>query len=523
MKKFLSLVHSFCRAVELVPTPTATLTSHSHSSCNGIPWRQYYHTTTNFFQLNAIRTYATTKHRSTSSRRRKRADEGKRSAAAAVEEEEEVPWTDQQLEVLKAVAEGQSVFITGSAGTGKTILLRRVVEVLKQIHNPKHVFVTASTGVAACALNGHTLHSFAGIGRRTQDREAMLFNATSNKGAFYRWKRAKALVIDEISMVDADLFDTLGYISGEIRYEKSSEIWSGIQLIVSGDFFQLPPVWNRLSSSESGKEFAFEADWWNDSFDQQIELTQVFRQSDLKLIELLQGIRRGETDPEMLRLLYSRTVTSEPDSKVIRLFPRKDDVNRVNQERLRSLGRETITYTALDVGQEPWKSELKLGIAPDEVELCVGARVMLTKNIALSDGLVNGATGTITGFIKPKRTVVMDICCSRLLPVVKFDSGLEMVIKPETWDVMEGDAVVATRKQVPLMLAWALSIHKCQGMTLNCLHTDLSRAFGCGMVYVALSRVRSLEGLYLSGFKPSKIKAHPKVLEFYQRFSNSQD
>ncbi|XP_010275115.1 PREDICTED: ATP-dependent DNA helicase PIF1-like [Nelumbo nucifera] len=516
-----SVVRSFYRASPaLITTPT----SHSYSS--GIAWRLYYHTTTtNFAQLNAIPTNAAPKRRSTTTtttrRRRKRAEEAKRRAAAAAAVAAapvEVPWTNQQLQVLKAVAEGKSVFITGSAGTGKTILLKRVVEVLKQLHTRKSVFVTASTGVAACALSGQTLHSFAGIGFGDGDRESLLLTAKSKSS--YRWKRARALVIDEISMVDADLFDTLEYIAREIRRKESGRPWSGLQLIVSGDFFQLPPIGNRLSLS--GKEFAFEADCWDRSFDLQIELTQVFRQSDLKLVELLQGIRRGDNDPERLKLLQDRTVTSEPDFSVTRLFPRKNDVSRVNKERLRSLGRETVTYTALDVGQEPWKSQLKLGITPDEVELCVGARVMLLKNIAQWDGLVNGATGTITGF-KQRETVAIDICCSQLLPSVQFDSGPEIVILPEKWNVMEGDTVLATRKQIPLMLAWALSIHKCQGMTLNCLNTDLSRAFGCGMVYVALSRVRSLEGLYLSGFNPSKIKAHPKVLEFYQRLYYSQN
>ncbi|XP_042504799.1 ATP-dependent DNA helicase PIF1-like [Macadamia integrifolia] len=430
------------------------------------------------------------------------------------------PLTEQQSQALNIVSAGESVFITGSAGTGKTILLKHVIEILTQIHGSKHVFVTASTGVAACALSGMTLHSFAGIGLGTADRETLLLTAASKKDTYRRWRRAKALVIDEVSMVDADLFDNLEYIARGIRANHKNRVWGGIQLIVCGDFFQLPPVsLTTNGSSKSNKEFAFEAECWNASFDQHIELTQIFRQSDTQLINLLHGIRRGFNDRKHLQLLNTRLVESEPDPFVIRLFPMKQDLKRVNDERLRSLGQEIYTYTALDVGRQPWKSQLNLGVALDKLELCLGARVMLLKNFDPSCGLVNGATGKIRGF---KKYQVTDISDSGLLPIVEFDSGQEMVISPDRWDVTQGKTVFATRRQLPLIPAWALSIHKCQGMTLDSLHTDLSRAFGCGMVYVALSRVRSLDGLHLSGFDSSKIKAHPKVLEFYQNLFGCQ-
>jgi ATP-dependent DNA helicase PIF1 len=199
-------------------------------------------------------------------------------------------------------------------------------------------------------------------------------------------------------------------------------------------------------------------------------------------------------------------------------------VNRVNEEKMESLSKteKVIMYSASDRGENPWKSQLQQGISADEFFLCRGARVMLIKNLNTWQGLVNGATGTVSEFYESKEGDVGDICSQNLLPLVKFDSGRTMVIEPETWVVMEGDTVVAERKQLPLLLAWALSIHKCQGMTLEKLYTDLSKAFGCGMVYVALSRVRSLEGLHLKGFTPSKIKAHPKVLQFYKSFSSEK-
>ncbi|MQL92731.1 hypothetical protein Taro_025362 [Colocasia esculenta] len=431
--------------------------------------------------------------------------------------------TPQQEAVLRAVQQGCSIFITGSAGTGKSFLLGHIIAALRRIHQPDAVFVTASTGIAACALGGQTLHSFAGIGLGRGDRDTLLRRAATSHGAAKRWRRAAALVIDEISMVDGGVFDALDYIARALRWQHRR--WGGLQLVVSGDFFQLPPI----KAPDPTKEFAFEADCWDSSFDLQVELTHVFRQSDSRLIDLLQGIRRGEPIPQqhLLPLLEPCSKGGECDrddeENVTRLFPRNDDVRRVNEERLRSLGREVITFVAADTGSEPWRSQLRQGIAPEVLELCVGARVMLIKNTDPAAGLVNGSTGVVTGFIvEEEEDGGGGVGRWRLLPRVRFERGtgggsVEVTVRREKWDVMEGEKVMARRTQVPLILAWALSVHKCQGMTLERLHTDLSRAFGCGMVYVALSRVRSLDGLRLSGggFDPGKVKAHPKVVQFY--------
>ncbi|XP_059668788.1 ATP-dependent DNA helicase pfh1-like [Cornus florida] len=436
-----------------------------------------------------------------------------------------IKWTDEQLQVLAAISRGESVFVTGSAGTGKTILVHHIIELLENIHGPLQVSVTASTGVAACALEGQTLHSFAGVGLAAADSRTLLNRVLCNDEAYKRWNRVKALVIDEISMVQAEFFDKLEYIAREARdkqHASKNKVWGGIQLVVSGDFFQLPPILDK-QELKRGKEFAFEADCWNSSFDVQVELTKIFRQSDGQLIKLLQGIRRGKCDPEGLKLLKQCNLETEPDSSVVRFYPRNKDVNRVNEEQLVSLGVDIVEYCAIDRGKNPWKQQLKQGISRDTLEVCEGARVMLCKNIDVGLKLVNGSTGTVVGFHPKKDKDVTKLCWKGLLPVVNFDSGPEMVIYPEKWLVMEGEEVRATRKQIPLILAWAVSVHKCQGMTLDSLHTNLSRAFGFGMVYVALSRVRSLAGLHVSGFNPSKVKAHPKVLQFYQSFTGKQD
>ncbi|KAL3638280.1 hypothetical protein CASFOL_017651 [Castilleja foliolosa] len=437
-----------------------------------------------------------------------------------------VKWTDEQKQVIDSVCSGKSVFITGSAGSGKTFLLEHIIYKLKKIHGRSRVYVTAPTGIAACALDGQTLHSFAGVGLGDLDRQSLLDRVLLDKRACSRWKKVKALIIDETSMVDANLFDGLEHIARTLRAEDESDrnkIWGGIQLIVSGDFFQLPPI-SKEKKKKGAKEYAFEADCWDASFDLQIELTKIFRQSDSLLVQMLQGIRRGENDPADLKLLEGCCSGFDPDPEAVRLYPRIADVSVVNKAKLKSLDKEIYTYKARDVGDEPWIRQLSNGIAPDELELCVGARVMLVKNINPWRKLVNGATGTVMELCKvseSKYESLGDMCSGGyVLPLVKFDSGLELVVEPETWVVMDGDSVVARRRQIPLILSWALSIHKCQGMTLDKLHTDLSKVFDFGMVYVALSRVRNLGGLYLSGLKPSKIKAHPKVLEFYDCFSN---
>ncbi|KAJ1441400.1 P-loop containing nucleoside triphosphate hydrolase [Sesbania bispinosa] len=397
-----------------------------------------------------------------------------------------IVWREEQKRVLHAISQGKSVFITGSAGTGKTLLVGEVIKVLNSLYSPSGVSVTASTRIAACALKGQTLHSFAGIGIFTDnDPQHLLERVLSNNGACKRWRKVKALVIDEISMISAKLFDNLDYVARGVR--GVNETWGGIQLVVSGDFFQLPPVTEKKSQRV---KYAFEADCWNNSFDLQVELKRVFRQADSGLTRLLEGIRRGESDPQDLEFLEHFCSKTEYDPSVVQIIPLNKDVERVNEERVKSLQKDVVVvYRAVDM------------------------------NLDTEHGLVNGATGIVVGF-SSSFVKVEDL--DKVLPVVKFDEGQFMVIKPETWHVMDGDEIVAWRKQIPLILAWAMSIHKCQGMTLDRLHTDLSRAFGCGMVYVALSRVRSLEGLHLSAFNRSKIKVDHKVSRFYRSLAFEQ-
>ncbi|KAL5704686.1 DNA helicase [Ranunculus cassubicifolius] len=435
-----------------------------------------------------------------------------------------ITFNPQQQHILTSISNSKNVFITGPAGTGKTVLLQEAIKILRQKYQRSEVYVTASTGVAAFHLNGQTIHSFAGLGLSAKEPlgedelKVMIGRIFKNKRAVMRWRRVKALVIDEVSMVNGHFFDNLEYIARKIRGDWKP--WGKIQLIVSGDFFQLAPITNEEKEDE--KAFAFEADCWNFSFDLQVELTEVFRQqSDQCLIDLLHAVRKGRVDDDHIRVLEQCCDKPFDESmNVTHIFPLNNEVNKFNEKRLRKLGGDVQKYTAKDTGKEPWKSQLQKGIAPDELELCAGARVMLTKNKDSYRGLVNGATGTVVDFVlvrdEKKMKKLKGVSATGWLPKVKFDSGPLIVVEPQSWSIQEGSSKVATRKQVPLMLAWAVSAHKCQGMTLDCLRTDLSRAFGYGMVYVVISRVRSLEGLHLSGFDSSKIKAHPKVVDFYE-------
>nr|GMD87636.1 ATP-dependent DNA helicase PIF1-like [Ipomoea batatas] len=459
--------------------------------------------------------------RAMSSKKDSSRNESSSSSSKPPNKRTRVKWTVQQSQVLDAISAGKSVFVTGSAGTGKTFLIQHIIRKLRRIYGRSRVYVTASTGVSACALNGYTLHSFAGIGLGEATAEELLHKVCSNQRACHRWKMVQALIIDEISLISGELFDKLEFIARKIRSSINGSdeemVWGGIQVVASGDFFQLPPIFNKKT-----QKFAFEACSWNLSFDTQIDLTTVFRQSDPQLIKLLQGIRKGEYDFEDLNLLENHCSKLEPDSLAVKLYPRNDDVYIVNKKHLDSLHQDLIGYRAVDSGEDSWKQQLKLGIAPDFLELCVGARVMLTKNLDARHKLVNGATGTVIGFESVNGTD--KTFGTNWLPIVKFDFQPEkLIIGPETWSIMDGEEVVAVRKQIPLILAWALSIHKCQGMTLDCLYTDLNRAFGYGMVYVALSRVKSLEGLHLSSFNPNMIKVHPKVLNFYNRLCSQLD
>jgi ATP-dependent DNA helicase PIF1 len=306
-------------------------------------------------------------------------------------------------------------------------------------------------------------------------------------------------------MIDGDLFDLLEKTARIVR--ASVRPFGGIQLIVSGDFFQLPPV--KKHGSAVDPKFAFEAESWEDVIDHKRELTHVYRQSDSAFIAVLNEIRRGVCSNESLKLLktcVNRSFSTTDNIAASQLFTHRADVDALNTKMLNGLEGEVVVFTAKDAGQVILQSQLNQ-FARGKIELKVGTQVVLNKSIRSKDGLVNGARGVVTKFINSVTRY----------PVVRFANGVEAVIKTETWTIMSGGKEIASRSQIPLDHGWALSIHKSQGMTLDRVSINLCKVFEFGQSYVALSRAKSLEGLCIQNYINAQcIKAHPKVIAFYQ-------
>ncbi|KAL2301781.1 hypothetical protein Nmel_011177 [Mimus melanotis] len=409
----------------------------------------------------------------------------------------------EQEAVLGAVRSGKSIFFTGSAGTGKSFLLKRIVGSLP----PNITYATASTGMAACHIGGTTLHAFAGIGSGKAPLEQCI-QLAERPGVRQHWLACQHLIIDEISMVDGKFFDKLEAVARAVR--KRDEPFGGIQLIICGDFLQLPPV---CKANEETK-FCFQAKSWRKCIHINMELTEVRRQTDKTFVSLLSAIRLGRCTEEVTRqLMQTAAHRSERDGILAtRLCTHKDDVEVTNERRLQQLPGEVHVFEALD--SDPVLVKLIDAQCPvgGRVELKLGAQVMLAKNLDVSQGLVNGARGVVVGFESEQKG----------LPKVRFLCGVTQLIKMEKWIIKGPSGVHLSRQQLPLKLAWAISIHKSQGMSLDCVEISLSRVFESGQAYVALSRARSLAGLRVLDFDPKVVRADPAVLQFYRHLRRHQ-
>ena len=497
--------------------------------------------------------------------------------------------SEEQRHVFNLVIkEGKSIFFTGPAGTGKSFLLERICNgLIKEYYDrtSRHskVAITASTGLAAHHIGGVTLHSFAGIGLGTTPTEVLIkkicglpvsivyeeenANKRHWKKVRSRWRHVRVLVIDEISMINAELFDKLDRIGRAVR--GVDEPFGGIQLVLSGDFYRLPPVTPDLD--DESPRFCFEAQAWKTAIQHTIELTHVYRQKDPNFARMLNAMREGSLSPEAIvtfkkldrPIQINRLNQPEPTH----LFPLRRQADSTNQSRLDALVTQTYTYTASEGGiiqdESIRKTLLSHFIAPKVLELKEGAWVMLVRN--REDGRINGSQGRVVGFGKrgefptwgrphEVESVEGDPEDEEpLYPLVRFESKDEdldpdmiepQLIEPEKWEVLrwvqvppdeEGAIrdpddedecwkveVLASRIQVPLTLAWALSIHKSQGQSLDYVKVDLRHVFEAGQAYVALSRAKTLEGLQVLNFNPSKITVHPKVKEFYRTLSRGK-
>lgn len=400
---------------------------------------------------------------------------------------------DEALDLLKL---GENVFLTGAAGAGKTWLLNSYIRHLRA--HRVGIAVTASTGIAATHLNGRTLHSWSGIGVLDALTDGDLEKLGRNKRLKRNYTGVKVLVIDEVSMLHPHQLDMVDRIARQIL--DAEKPFGGLQIVLCGDFFQLPPV----ARNESGmvKKFAYESVSWAAGEFRVCYLHEQHRQGDDPLLAILNDIRggtAGEHTKVPLRARYKRE--PEGNTRPTKLYARNINVDSINDRELAQLDGEEKSFPMESSGFSALVEGLKKTcLAPETLRLKSGAEVMFVKN-AIDGSYVNGTRGVVTGFDEDEGW-----------PVVRtFDDNLITAI-PEEWKYEENGVIRATIAQVPLRLAWAITIHKSQGMTLDAAEIDLGDAFEPGMGYVALSRVRSLNGLKLMNLNDTALQVHPAIL-----------
>ncbi|KAH8283091.1 hypothetical protein KR054_012030 [Drosophila jambulina] len=419
--------------------------------------------------------------------------------------DESLKLSEEQMEVLRACTSGKSVFFTGSAGTGKSFLLRRIISALP----PDGTVATASTGVAACLIGGTTLHAFAGIGGGDASMQRCLELASRPMSA-QTWRKCKRLIIDEISMVDGQFFEKIEAVARHIR--RNDRPFGGIQLILCGDFLQLPPVikadFGAAHTATPQQRFCFQSSAWETCIQCVYELKQVHRQSDPEFVKILNHLRIGHVNESITTRLAATSKQKIEGNGILatQLCSHTNDANSINESKLENLQGDKILFKADDSDASMTKQMDQQVQAPSQLYLKVNAQVMLLKNINIANGLVNGARGVVVRIDKDN------------LPVVRFKNNQEYVCRHEKWIIKTATGGILTRRQVPLKLAWAFSIHKSQGLTLDCVEMSLSKVFEAGQAYVALSRAKSLQSIRILDFDAKQVWANPQVLQFYKGF-----
>jgi hypothetical protein len=400
-----------------------------------------------------------------------------------------------QRQALSVMLGGNSVFLTGPPGAGKTYVLNEFVRRAERAG--KKVAVTASTGIAATHIGGTTIHSWSGLGIRDQLNDYDKQWLQSNDRLRKRYLATDVLVIDEVSMLHGARLDMVNEACKLLREDNAP--FGGLQMVLVGDLFQLPPV----SRGSELVDFAHTSGAWEELAPKICYLTEQHRQQNDGLLSLLQAMRDGQVDEWQAVGLHERLQQTPPDGQpVTRLFAHNADVETINQTHLTAIKTESKMYTMRTKGAAAKIEQLsKSVLAPEQLELKEGAEVMFVAN-NFASGFVNGTRGKVARF-------------SDGMPVVELaTSGREVKVEQHSWSLQEDGKVRAEVTQLPLRLAWAITIHKSQGMSLDAAEIDLSRSFTPGMGYVALSRVRSLEGIYLKGLNNMALAMHPDIYEF---------
>lgn len=418
---------------------------------------------------------------------------------------------DQAFSIMKT---GVNIYLTGSAGSGKTYLLNKYIDYLETHNIP--VAVTASTGIAATHMNGMTIHSWSGIGIKNFLDEKGLNELEDKKYLWKRFEKARVLIIDEISMLHASQLDMVEKVCR--RFKRNDKPFGGLQIILSGDFFQLPPISrNEPASSQSHGEaknesgMIFKSQAWKILNPAICYIEEQHRQEDDELTEILNTIRSNNMEEKHYELLRSRIGAKlKNEIKATKLYTHNINVDEINNIELEQIKSEEKISMMTSSGPEPLVEILKKScLAHEKLRLKIGAEVMCIKN-NFEEGYVNGSRGKIIGFEKENGN-----------PIIELYNGRKVSLKPELWAIEEDGRIKASVSQIPLRLAWAITVHKSQGMSLDNAQIDLSRSFSYGMGYVALSRVRTLEGISLVGFNAEALRVDPNILEFDQELKNS--
>lgn len=399
-----------------------------------------------------------------------------------------------QAQALKIMLEGHSVFLTGAPGAGKTYVLNEFVR--RAARAGKNVAVTASTGIAATHIGGTTIHSWSGLGIKDFLTEYDLEILSKSDKLIKRYNAADVLVIDEVSMLHGQRLNMVNQVAKLLR--KSDKPFGGLQVILVGDLFQLPPI----TRGSDMADFVHLSEAWAELNPKVCYLTEQHRQTGDELLDLLEAMRRGDVNELHESALQERLREQRPgDLVVTRLYSHNLDVDTINDRHLRDILEQGKVYEMQTSGQKPKIEQLsKSVLAPERLELKKGAEVMFVAN-NFQAGFVNGTRGRILDFVDN-------------MPVVQLANGREIKVERHSWKLEEDGRTRAEVAQLPLRLAWAITIHKSQGMSLDAAEIDLGRSFTPGMGYVALSRVRSMDGVYLTGINQMALAMHPLIFEF---------